>query len=198
MNVLLLSASSAEAGASGGGAPDRPLSAGKEKLSVAEGKQIVAEANRLAGVMEGADFEAARKAHRDLAAMVHRAGRYGAWNEQRAVSDALIGALSRTTAEQARRNLLWLISEISEEEAVAPVEAFLMHESLRDDARMVLERIPGKRSLKALDTAMGKVPTEFRRAIAVSLRARGVGLQGLPSQKRVPSRPTRVKAKPPA
>ena len=155
--------------------------------------ELKARVERSVGLMGGADFEAARAARRELAALVHQAGRPGAETERRACSDALVAALGQERPEQVRRELLGLIAEISGDEAVSAVEALLLDEALRDDARMALERIPGRRSLKALESALGKVPTDFRRALAVSMRARGMSLQGLPSQKLIPTRTTRVK-----
>jgi hypothetical protein len=112
------------------------------------------------------------------------------------VSDLLLEEVARQVPAQVRRQLLGMISEISRDEAIGAMVMLLQDEELRDDARRVLERIPGQRSLDALQAALGKVPAPFRRALAVSLKARGVPVKGLPSQKLHPSRGTRVQAKP--
>lgn len=153
---------------------------------------------RMAGCvlrLGGTDVEESRRAGRELSAIAHECGQSGKSRWRRWVSDALLAELGTTAATQARRQLIWMVSEVSGDEAVAPLAALLLDEEFRDDARMALERIPGDRSLKALDAALGKVPVPFRRALAVSLRARGHAVAGLPSHKLRPSRETRVQVK---
>lgn len=173
--------------------PADPAGPGHAESGSMAPAEVKLKVERTVGLMGGADFEASRAARRELAALVHQTGRPGAEAERRACSEALVAALEQERPEQVRRELLGLIAEISGDEAVSVVAALLLNEALRDDARMALERIPGKRSLKALESALGKVPTDFRRALAVSMRARGMSLQGLPSQKLIPTRTTRVK-----
>jgi hypothetical protein len=57
---------------------------------------------------------------------------------------------------------------------------------------MVLERLPGERSLRVLRRALRAVPEDFKINIAQSLRARGVAVRGLPCRKLVPTRETTV------
>ncbi len=82
-----------------------------------------------------------------------------------------------------------MLSEIGDQDAVKPLTALFKDRDTREDARAVLERIPGQASLDALQAALGSVPEEFKPAIANSLRVRGVKVSGYPSQKLVPTRP---------
>ena len=76
------------------------------------------------------------------------------------------------------------------DESVPPIAALLNQESLREDARMALERIPGDTSLAALRKALDAGPKDFRPNIAQSLRARGeaVDPKAYPCQKLVPTK----------
>jgi hypothetical protein len=85
-----------------------------------------------------------------------------------------------------------MLSEIAGDEAVEPVAALLKNKELREDARMVLQRIPGRTSLGALKSALRSAPEDFKFAIAQSLRNRGARVSGYPSQKMVPTRKTKV------
>jgi len=69
----------------------------------------------------------------------------------------------------------------------------LSNSELREDARMVLQRIPGRRSLAALRAGLKAAPKDFKINIAQSLRQRGVRVRGLPCVKLVPTKKTNVK-----
>jgi hypothetical protein len=56
-----------------------------------------------------------------------------------------------------------------------------------------LQRIPGDKSLAALQAGLAAAPPDFKSAIADALRARGVAVPGVPSQKLVPAKSTNVK-----
>ncbi|MDP2897016.1 MAG: hypothetical protein Q8Q12_10740 [bacterium] len=147
----------------------------------------------LSSVMTDENFEVAREAERALWKIVRHAGRPKADSERKAVVTELIPLLGDIQPVRVRREAMWMLSEIAGDEAVAPVAAQLSDKELREDARMVLERLPGQRSLAALQMALKTVPEEFKINIAQSLRARGVSVPGLPSQKLVPTRKTDVK-----
>ena len=146
----------------------------------------------LAEVMTDPDFEVAREAERALWKIVRYAGRPKADGERKAVVTELIPLLGDSRPVRVKREAMWMLSEIAGDEAVAPVAAQLSDKELREDARMVLERLPGKRSLAALQMALKTAPEEFRVNVAQSLRARGVKVPGLPSQKLVPTRKTQL------
>ncbi|MCP4453366.1 MAG: hypothetical protein GY809_18055 [Planctomycetes bacterium] len=136
------------------------------------------------------DMEIRRAAKRGLEKIVRTVGAPGVQPARPAVIQALLGLLSDTQPVALRRDVLWLLSEIAGAESVETIAALLRHDTLREDARMVLERIPGDRSLAALRHALGRVPEAFRLNIAQSLRTRGetVSLKTYPCQKLVPTK----------
>ena len=105
----------------------------------------------------------------------------------------LLGLLGDDQPVALRRNILWLLSEIGGGKSVEAIAGLLKHDALREDARMVLERIPGEESLTALRNALGSVPEDFRLNIAQSLRARGeaVNREKYPCRKLVPTQRSR-------
>jgi hypothetical protein len=148
----------------------------------------------LAGVLTHADFEIARSARRALYQIVRYAGRPGAGREAAAVEGALLAALAAERTAAARRHLLWMLSEIGGDAAVVPIAALLDDAELREDARGVLQRIPGGKPVAALKKALAKAPPDFQPALADALRARGQKVGGHPSRKLTPVKPTSVKA----
>ncbi len=136
------------------------------------------------------NVEVGRAARRGLERIVRTVGAPGAQPAKSAVIRELLGLLGDDHPVALRRDVLWLLSEIGSGESVEPVAALLRHDVLREDARMVLERIPGEESLTALRHALGAVPEGFRLNIAQSLRARGekVDRQKYPCQKLVPTK----------
>jgi HEAT repeat protein len=134
------------------------------------------------------EMEVARAAKRALWKIVRQAGRPGADEERKAVEAELIPWL--TTGEpNVRRDFVWMLSEIGGDPSVKPLAALLADKDLREDARAALQRIPGRQSLAALKSALETAPADYRPAIAVSLRVRGVKVKDYPDQKLVPTRP---------
>ena len=151
----------------------------------------------LAALLMDADIEIARAARHAIENIVHHAGRPGAAAEARAVETELISVL-KAEFPSIRRMALWMLSEIGGDNAVQPVAAILADPQLRDDARCVLQRIPGENSMKALNNALATMPEEFKFAIAESPRKRGQTVNGYPSKKLVPTLSTQVKVPPAA
>lgn len=135
-------------------------------------------------------LEVGRAAKRALWRIVRHVGRPGADGEKKTTVTRLKRALDRHTAVSLRREVLWMLSEIGEDDTVEPISGLLSDKSLREDARMVLERIPGEKSLAALQAGLAAAPEEFKINIAQSLRKRGVTVPGLPCQKLVPKKKT--------
>lgn len=144
-------------------------------------------------VMTDENFEVARAAERALWKIVRHVGRPKAEGERKAVVKELLPLLGNSQPVRVKREAMWMLSELAGDAAVEPVVSQLSDKELREDARMVLERLPGKRSLAALQTALGTAPEEFKINVAQSLRARGVKVPGLPCQKLVPTRKTNVR-----
>lgn len=145
----------------------------------------------LAAVMTDADFEVSRSAKRALYKIVRYAGRPGAKKEAKAVATELIPLL-KSDAVPVRREVLWMLSEIGDDDAIAPMAALLTDKEVREDARCALMRLPGSKATAALKSAFGSAPEEFKSALAESLRQRGEKVDGYPSQKLVPTRPAAV------
>jgi HEAT repeat protein len=125
--------------------------------------------------------------------MVRHLGRPGNGEQQKATVTALLGLMAGNQPAAVKREAVWAISELGGEECVAPVAALLADEALRQDACMVLERLPGKKAVEALQVGLKTAPESFAVQVAHSLRARGVSVDGPPCQKLKPVRQTQVK-----
>jgi len=147
----------------------------------------------LAAVMTDKELEVARAAKRGLWKIVRYVGRPGAGDEKNAVAAELIALLSGNQPTPVRREVLWMLSEIGQDKSVEAIAALLSNRELREDARMVLQRIPGRRSIAALRAGLKAASRDFKINIAQSLRQRGVRVRGLPCVKLVPTKNTNVK-----
>jgi len=147
----------------------------------------------LAKVMTEGDLEVARAAKRALWKIVRHCGRPGAGNERRAVVGELVELLDDEQPVPVRREVLWMLSEIGTRKSIKPIAALLSNKELREDARMVLQRIPSKGAIAALKAGLKAAPEDFKLNIAQSLRQRGVEVSGLPCVKLVPTKKTNVK-----
>ena len=139
----------------------------------------------LVALLTDADFEISRSAKRALYQIVRHAGRPHAPVEAKAVEVELIPLL-RSDSVLVRREVLWLLSEIGGDAAVAPVAELLADKEVREEARCALTRVPGQKATAALKAALGSTPEEFRFALAESLRLRGEKVDGYPSRKLEP------------
>jgi HEAT repeat protein len=147
----------------------------------------------LAKVMEDDDIEVMRAGKRALWKIVRNVGRPGAGDEKKAVVANLKQLLGDEQSVFVRREALWMLSEIGGDETVKSVAALLSDEKVREDARMVLQRIPGRQSLEALKDGLKSAPMDFRLNIAQSLRQRGLMIRRPASVKLVPTKKTKVK-----
>ncbi|UCG57770.1 MAG: HEAT repeat domain-containing protein [Phycisphaerales bacterium] len=147
----------------------------------------------LAKVMTDKDLEVARAAKRALWKIARHAGRPGARTEKTAVVAELTGLLSDDHPVSVRREVLWMLSEIGTWRSVKPIAALLEHKELREDARMVLQRLPNKRAIRALKAGLKAAPRGFKLNIAQSLRQRGEKVRGLACVKLVPTKKTNVR-----
>lgn len=147
----------------------------------------------LARVMTNKDLEVARAAKRGLWQVVRYVGRPGAANKKRIVIDRLIELLGDDQPLPVRREVLWMLSEIGNRKSIKPIAALLSDKDLREDARMVLQRIPLKAAVGALRAGLKAAPDDFKLNIAQSLRQRGVNVDGLDCVKLVPTKKTNVK-----
>lgn len=148
--------------------------------------------NALARKLSDKDFETARAGKRELWEMVRHVGRPGNDDQRSKVAAELLKLADKSQPAVVRRESIWMLSEIAGDESVDAVAAMLTDAELREDARLVLERLPGNKSLAALKAGLAAAPDEFKPAMAVSLRIRGVEVPGLPDEKLKPSRQTKV------
>jgi len=146
----------------------------------------------LAAMLTDSDSEVARSAKRALYRIIHYTGRPGAEREARAVEGELIPLL-KSDAASVRREVLWLLSEIGGQDAVAPMAALLPDAEVREDARCALMRLPSVGATAALRSAFASVPEDFKFALAESLRQRGEKIAGYPSKKLSPTKQTSVR-----
>jgi len=160
------------------------------------GKAGASAVKPLAGVISTHGSEAALAAKRALWQIARYAARPGADDDRKSVVAAVAALLSdEAQSVPARREALWILSEIGDDAVVEPVAKLLEDEALREDACMTLERIPGDSSLAALKAAFDTVPDAFKPNIAQSLRQRGAEVPGLPCVKLVPEKETAVQPK---
>jgi hypothetical protein len=125
--------------------------------------------------------------------IIRNVGRPGAGDEKKAVVAKLIELLGVEQSALVRREALWMLSEIGGDETVEAVAVLLSDEQVREDARMVLQRIPGRKSLEALKDGLKSAAMDFRPNIAQSLRQRGVMVRRPAPVKLVPTKETNVK-----
>ncbi len=139
------------------------------------------------------DNETRRAGKRQLWQMIRHTGKPGNVEQQQALVSALLGLIGGDEPVAVKREAVWAVSELGDDACVAPVAALLTDQELREDACRVLERLPGRKSLDALQAALQSAPDDFKLSVAQALRARGVKVEGLPCVKLVPSRRTKVK-----
>ena len=147
----------------------------------------------LARVMNNRDLEVARAAKRGLWKIVRHAGRPGAGSMKTVVINRLVELLDDEQPVPVRREVLWMLSEIGNRQSVKPIAALLSDRELREDARMVLQRIPNKAALAALRAGLKAAPDDFKLNIAQSLRQRGVKVRRPECVKLIPTKKTNVK-----
>ncbi|MGC8744348.1 MAG: HEAT repeat domain-containing protein [Verrucomicrobiia bacterium] len=146
----------------------------------------------LVNTMEDKNFEIARSAKRALWKMVRYSGKPGADSNREKICDQLFKALELKLSVQTKRELLWMLSEIGGDDAVSQISKYFNNNDLKEDARCCVERIPSEKAISALQTAFKKADEEFKYALAESLRARGVKIEGYQSKKLIPTRQTNI------
>ena len=149
---------------------------------------------RLAALITHENIEVGWAAKRALREIAHHAGRpSGVAHAREEVVAELLPLLDAGRPAAVRREVLWLLAEIGGDDSVDAVAALLGDEESREDARMVLDAIPGEKSLAALRAGLAAAPEDFKINIAQSLRHRGIDVPGLPCKKLVPTKGTNVK-----
>jgi len=147
----------------------------------------------LAALLTDEDIEVTRAARRAMWQIVRDAGRPGADPLRRQAVEELVPLLADGQPRAVRAEVAWMLSEIGGDESVPRLAALLTDESVREDARAALERIPGEQSLAALRAALAAAPDDYKPALAASLRVRGVAVPDVPDLKLVPTKTTTIK-----
>lgn len=104
--------------------------------------------------------------------IAHHAGRPGAESERAAVAAELSRVLKGGYGAHVRREALHLQSVCGSDAEVPAVAALLAEEELAEDARLVLDRMPGPAATQALTVALSTAPGPLRARIAASLAHR--------------------------
>lgn len=127
-------------------------------------------------------LEVGRAAKRALWKIVRHVGRPGSGEEKDAAIGTLLDLLAPTQPVAVRREAVAMLSEIGDDQVVDAIADLLDSQELREGARVALERMPTKKALAALQTALEMMTGDFRTDIARSLRARGMEVPDLPSE----------------
>jgi len=149
----------------------------------------------LAKIMVEGELEVGRAAKRAMWQIVRHAGRSGADDQSKAAVDALIPLLADGQPDAVRCEVLWMLSEIGGDEtidAIREIPGLLEDVRLREDARCAVQRVPTQYAIETLQEGLEAAPDGFKPALAQSLRARGVKVDGLPCRKLVPTKETKV------
>ena len=128
----------------------------------------------LSHMMTGEDRVAGKAAGEELNRVVHHAARPGASAEAKAASMQLVKLIGKETPRMVRSEALRLLGLVAGAEAVPAIAAQLSDTDIREDARMALERIPGRAAEAALRGALKTTPADYHPAIQQSLRHRSV------------------------
>lgn len=148
----------------------------------------------LAETIEKANFEVARMAKRCLWKIVRYSGKPGNDQTRKAVCEELTDILQdkKSMSVNLKREIIWMLSEVGDDNSIPVISEFLKDRDLRDDARCALQRIPSDKALEAIKKAFQDSNDEFKFALADSLRARGFEIKDPPSRKLIPTKQTNV------
>ena len=108
-----------------------------------------------------------------IEAITHYAARPGAQTEANAVSVEILKVVQSSPSRQVRVDMLHLLGYIAmEPQTINSLAQCLKEASIRDEARMALEQIPGSASTNALRKAVKDAVPDFRPHLEHSLRNR--------------------------
>ncbi|MCC6729794.1 MAG: hypothetical protein IT208_10695 [Chthonomonadales bacterium] len=133
----------------------------------------------LGAVYGGEDEGAARAALEALRRVALHCGRPRAPQERQAAAAALLKLAGPGRPRRVRTEALHLLGVVARPDDVAGLAALLEDEEVREDARMALERVPGRSANAALRKALAEGSAEFRPAVEQSLRRRSTALRDL-------------------
>lgn len=126
----------------------------------------------LGKVYSGSDQPAGRAAYEAIKRITYNAGRPGATAEAKAASESLLKLTSPEYPRQVRADAIELLGIVAGEAESKPLADLMSDKDVGEDARLALERIPGKAAEDALKAAARGSNAEKRAAIDLSLRHR--------------------------
>ena len=126
----------------------------------------------LGKVYAGSDQPAGKAAYEAIKRITYNAGRPGAVTEAKAASESLLKLASADYPRQVRADAIELLGIVASEAEAKPLADLMSDKEIGEDARLALERIPGKAAEDALRAAARGGSAEKRAAIDLSLRHR--------------------------
>lgn len=127
---------------------------------------------QLGAIYSGGDPAAGKAAYEAIKKIVYNAGRPGAAAEAKSASSALLELASSQHPRYVRADAIQLLGVVGGDDEAKALAAMISDTDLGEDARMALERIPGKAADDALKSAARSASPERRAAIDLSLRHR--------------------------
>lgn len=152
-----------------------------QRMAVAHaaGPEGAAAVKPLSALLAGDDKGVAKAADEALIRIAHYAARPGAVPEARSVSRELAQLTPPAQPMVVRRRATRLLEFVGGDDAVPTLAALLKDAELREDARLTLERIPGRASTRALEAAAKSGAAEFRPHLEQSLRHRRMTMKAI-------------------
>lgn len=126
----------------------------------------------LGKVYAGSDQPAGRAAYEAIKRVTYNAGRPGAPAEAKSASENLLKLTSTEYPRQVRADAIELLGIVAGEADTKQLADLMADKDVGEDARLALERIPGKAAEDALKVAARGANSERRAAIDLSLRHR--------------------------
>jgi len=123
-------------------------------------------------VMASPEPAPAKAAVEALRRIVHNCARPKAPRERIAATRALLALAGSDRPTHVRAEALYLLGFVASADTAASLAAYLSDSSVREDARLALERIPGARVDAVLRRALTSAPADFGAAIQQTLDAR--------------------------
>lgn len=124
----------------------------------------------LGAILGGDDPSADRAAQESMQRITFKAARSPA--TAKAASRQLVQLIGKDRPYKVRSESLYLLGFAADTAAIKAIAGLLTDPEVRENARMALERVPGKEAEAALMQVAKAVPADYRPAIQQSLRHR--------------------------
>lgn len=144
---------------------------------IAAGPQGASAIVGLAEAMASGDRWVARAARFALERIAHHAARPGARREAQAVAAELLKVAVSGAPDGVRSHAVHLLGFVSEGRNAGDLGKLLDEAGVRDEARMALERLPGRDAHRTLERAAERESSEFKAALQQSVENRNLGMK---------------------